>query len=88
MQLLDSKNYFFFFLEKRLTATHYVKSVELWMVLAQNIVLQNTLTIVMHTNVYELGWCKCETSVDQKINSDLENLWPEFEADLSHQLTQ
>lgn len=88
MELLDSEDYFFFFLEKSPIATHYMKSVKLWMALAQNIVLQSTLTIVMHTNVYELGWCKCETSVDQKMNSDLEKLWPEFEADLSHQLTQ
>lgn len=88
MELLDSKDYFFSFLEKGPIATHYVKFVKPWMVLAQNIVLQNTLTIVMHTNVYELSWCNCETSVDQKMNSDLEKLWPEFEADLSHQLTQ
>lgn len=86
---LDSKDFFFFFfLEKSPIATHYVKSVKLWMVLAQNIVLQNTMTIVIHTNVYELGWCKCEISVAQKMNSGLEKLWPEFEADLSQQLTQ
>ena len=55
------------------------------MVLVQSTVLQRALTIAMHTNMCELGWCKCGICVGQKINSGLGKLRPEFEADLSQQ---
>lgn len=85
---LDSKDFFFFFLEKKPNSYTLREVCQALNGASTDIVLQNTLTIVMHTNVYELGWCKCEISVAQKMNSGLEKLWPEFEADLSQQLTQ